>query len=254
MKPFNLIVISALLCQLLLVSSCATIAKQKAQAQTNQKTGLALLEAGQYLGALKVLLEADRDDPDDPVTNYYLGIAYNGRGMRDMALERFQRAVSLKEDYSEAYNYIGVIYMDMGQWEKAIGAFDQALKNYLYETPALALYNSGWAYYNLKNYSKALFQYQQALSKDPTRRLHPRIEKNIGLIYLKQSNFSEAKAHLEKSVNLNPSLYDAHFYLGETYLKIHDNENARSSFRQVIKLAPQTPFGQKAKEYLQSLR
>ena len=126
MKPFNLIVISALLCQLLLVSSCATIAKQKAQAQTNQKTGLALLEAGQYLGALKVLLEADKDDPDDPVTNYYLGIAYNGRGMRDMALERFQRAVYLKEDYSEAHNYIGVIYMDMGQWEKAIVAFDLA--------------------------------------------------------------------------------------------------------------------------------
>jgi Tfp pilus assembly protein PilF len=254
MKPLNLIVISALLCQLMLVSSCAMIAKQKAQAQANQKTGLALLEAGQYLGALKVLLEADKDDPDDPVTNYYLGIAYNGRGMRDMALERFQRAVYLKEDYSEAHNYIGVIYMDMGQWEKAIVAFDQALKNYLYETPALALYNSGWAYYNLKNYSKALSQYQQALSKDSTRHLHPRIEKNIGLIYLKQSNFPEAKAHLEKSVNLNPSLYDAHFYLGETYLKINDNENARRSFRQVIKLAPQTPFGQKAKEYLQSLR
>jgi len=212
MKPLNLIVISALLCQLMLVSSCAMIAKQKAQAQANQKTGLALLEAGQYLGALKVLLEADKDDP------------------------------------------IGVIYMDMGQWEKAIVAFDQALKNYLYETPALALYNSGWAYYNLKNYSKALSQYQQALSKDSTRHLHPRIEKNIGLIYLKQSNFPEAKAHLEKSVNLNPSLYDAHFYLGETYLKINDNENARRSFRQVIKLAPQTPFGQKAKEYLQSLR
>ena len=132
--------------------------------------------------------------------------------------------------------------------------FDQALKNYLYETPSLALFNSGWAYYNLKNYSKALSQYQQALSKDPTGRLHPRIEKNIGLIYLKQSNFYEAKAHLEKSVKLNPSLYDAHFYLGETYLKINDNENAGSSFRQVIKLAPQTPFGQKAKEYLQSLR
>ncbi len=254
MKRVNLIVTSVLLCQLLLVSSCAMMAKQKAQAEANQKTGLALLEAGQYLGALKVLLDADRDAPDDPVTNYYLGIAYNGRGMRDMALERFQKAVSLKEDYSEAHNYIGVIYMDMGQWEKAIAAFDQALKNYLYETPSLALYNSGWAYYNLKNYSKALSQYQQAMIKDPTRRLHPRIEKNVGLIYLKQSNYSEAKVHLEKAVNLNPSLYDAHFYLGETYMKLHDNENAKSSFKQVMKLAPETPFGRKAKDYLQSMR
>ncbi len=253
MKSKILIVISVLLCQFMLVS-CAMMAKQKAQGDAHQKTGLALLEAGQYLGALGELLEADKYAPNNPETNYYLGIAYNGRGLRDMALERFQKAVSLKENYSEAHNYIGVIYMDMGQWQKAIDAFDQALKNYLYATPVLALYNSGWAYYNLQNYNMAMSRYQQALRQDPIASLQPRIEKNIGLVYVKQSNLTQARVHFERSLKLDPSLYDAHFFLGETYLKIHDTENAKKSFRQVVRLAPQTPFGQKAKEYLQSLR
>jgi len=253
MKLKSTIIISLLLCQFLLMS-CAMMAKQKAQADNHKKTGAALLESGRYLGALKELLEADKTTPNDPEINYYLGIAYQGRGLRDMAMERFQNAVSLKQDYSEAHNYIGVIYMDMGQWQKAVESFDKALANYLYATPALALYNSGWAYYNLQNYNMAMSRYQQALRQDPIPSLQPHIEKNMGLVCIKQSNLLRAKEHFEKSVKLNPSLYDAHFFLAETYLKINDNENARKSFQRVIDLAPQSPFGQKAQEYLRSLK
>ncbi len=253
MKLKILIVISVLLCQLFLIS-CTSTPWHRDQADIYLKKGMALLEAGQYLGALKELLEADKYAPNDPVINYYLGIAYLGRGLRDMAMERFQKAVSLKKDYSEAHNYIGTMYMDMGQWEKAIDSFDKALKNYLYANPEHALYNSGWAYYNLQNYDMALSRYQQALQQDRLSGLQPQIEKNIGLIYIKQSNLAQAKEHLEKSVTLNPSLYDAHFFLAETYLKIKDTANAKKSFQQVVKLAPQSSFGQKAREYLQSLR
>jgi type IV pilus assembly protein PilF len=253
MKLKILIVISVLLGQIFLIS-CTSTPWHRDQADASLKKGMALIEAGQYLGALKELLEADKNAPNDPVINYHLGIAYQGRGLRDMAMERFQKAVSLKKDYSEAHNYIGVIYMDMGQWEKAIDSFDKALANYLYASPEYALYNSGLAYYNLQKYDMALSRYQQALIQDRMSVWKPQIEKNIGLIYIKQSNLAQAKEHLEKSVTLNPSLYDAHFFLGETYLKIRDTANAKKSFQQVVKLAPQSPLGQKAQEYLQSLR
>ena len=253
MKLRIIIVVSALLCQLFLLS-CTSTPWHRDQADASLKKGMALIEAGHYLGALSELLDADKNAPNDPVINYYLGVAYHGRGLRDMAMERFQKAISLKEDYSEAHNYIGAIYMDMGQWEKAIASFDKALKNHLYATPALALFNSGWAYYNLQNYDVALSRYQQALRQDRLSLLQPQIEKNIGLIYIKKNNLVQAKEHFEKSVMLNPSLFDAHFFLAETYLKIKDTSNAKKSFQQVIKLAPQSPFGQKAKEYLESLR
>ncbi|KAF0160268.1 MAG: hypothetical protein FD159_75 [Syntrophaceae bacterium] len=253
MKLKILIVLSVLLCQLFLIS-CTNTPWHRDQADVYLKKGMALLEAGQYIGALKELLEADKNAPNDPVINYYLGIAYHGRGLRDMAMERFQTAIFLKKDYSEAHNYLGAIYLDMGQWEKAIDSFDKALKNYLYATPAFALYNSGWAYYNLQNYNRALSLYQQALREDGMSAWQPQIEKNIGLIYIKQSNLVQAKEHLERAVALNPSLYDAHFFLAEIYLKTKDTASAQKSFQQVMKLAPQSPFGQKAREYLQSLK
>lgn len=253
MKLKSLIVIAALLCPLFLLS-CTYTPWHRDQADASLKKGMALIEAEQYLGALKELLEADKNAPNDAVINYHLGIAYLGRGLREMAMEKFQKAVSLKNDYSEAHNYIGILYMDMGQWEKAINSFDKALKNYLYANPEHALMNSGWAYYNLQNYDKALSCYQQASIQDKLAILKPDIEKNIGLIYIKQSRLAQAKEHLEKSVALNPSLYDAHFFLAETYLQIRDTANAKKSFQQVIKLAPQSSFGQKSREYLRSIQ
>jgi len=253
MKRKIFIVLLALLCQLFFIS-CTSTPWHRDQADIYLKKGVALIQAGQYIGALKELLEADKNAPDDPEINYHLGIAYLGRGLKDMAMERFQKAVSLKDDYSEAHNYLGTLYMDMGQWEKAINSFDKALKNYLYATPELVLYNSCWAYYNLQNYDMAMSRCQQALRQNKMSNWQPQIEKNIGLIYIKQSKLAQAKEHLGKAVALNPSLYDAHFFLAETYLTTKDTANAKKSFQQVIKLAPQSPFGQKAREYLQSLR
>ncbi len=253
MKLKTILAITLLLCSLFLIS-CTNTPWHRDQADAYLKKGMSLIEAGQYIGALKELSEAEKYAPDNPEINYYLGVAYHGRGLRDMAMERFQRAIALKKDYSEAHNYLGAIYMDMGQWDKAIDSFDNALKNYLYATPALALYNSGWAYYNLQKYDMALSRYRQASQQDRTGVLQAQIEKNIGLIYVKQSNLIEAKNHFEKSVELNPSLYDAQFFLAETYLKIRDTGKAKKSFQQVIRVAPQSSFAQRAREYLQSLK
>ncbi len=233
--------------------SCTSTPYHRDQADIHLQKGVALLQAGKHIGALGELLEAEKNAPDDPEIRYYLGIAYLGRGLKDQSMEQFQKAVSLKEDYSEAHNYIGVMQMDAGEWQKAVESFDRALKNYLYPTPAFALYNSGVAYYNLQNYDMALSRFQRALSQDGVAAWQPQVELNIGRVYIQKANYGKAKEHLEKAVALNPSLFDAHFYLGETYLKLRDKAKAKKSFEQVIKLAPKSALGQKSREYLKTL-
>ncbi|HOG12477.1 MAG: tetratricopeptide repeat protein [Smithellaceae bacterium] len=233
--------------------SCTSTPYHRDQADIHLQKGVALLQAGKHIGALGELLEAEKNAPDDPEIRYYLGIAYLGRGLKDQSMEQFQKAVSLKEDYSEAHNYIGVMQMDAGEWQPAIDSFDRALKNYLYPTPAFALYNSGVAYYNLQNYDMALSRFQRALSQDGVAAWQPQVELNIGRVYIQKANYGKAKEHLEKAVALNPSLFDAHFYLGETYLKLRDKAKAKKSFEQVIKLAPKSALGQKSREYLKTL-
>lgn len=242
-----------LLAGTLLLVSCTSTPYHRDQADIHLQKGVAFIQSGKYIGALAELLEAEQNAPDDPEIRYYLGIAYLGRGLKDQAMEQFQKAVSLKEDYSEAHNYIGVMQMDEGQWQKAIDSFDRALKNPVYTTPAFALYNSGLAYYNLKNYDMALSRYRQALSQDGVATWQPQIELNIGLAYLQKSDPVRAREHLEKAAALNPSLYEAHFYLAEISLKLRDKAKAKKSFEQVIKLAPQSALGQKSREYLKNL-
>lgn len=252
MKKANLLIV--VLCATILLLSCTNTPWHKEQAEIFLNKGISFIQIRQFNSALKDLLEAEKYSSGDHRIHYYLGIAYLGKGMRERAEKEFQEAVSLKEDYSEAYNYLGTIYMDMELWDKAIAEFDKALANPIYDTPVMPLYNSGWAYYNKKNYSMALAKYRQALRSDPGTTLRPQIEKNIGLIFYDQTQTADAILHFQRSVELDPSLYDAHFLLAECYLKIRDNYNAKKSFQTVVKLSPDSPLGQRAKTYLKSLK
>ena len=250
----NKLIIVVLLCCQIIIFSCTNTPWHKEQADVFLNKGISLIEAGQFNNALKELLEAEKNSSGDPKIHYYMGMAYLGKGLRDKAINEFQEAVSLKGNYSEAHNYLGVLYMDMELWDKAIEEFDKALANDMYDTPSFALYNSGWAYYNKKDYQQALSKYQQVLQKDPKTSLRPQIEKNTGLIYLAQANLSEAIQHFKIAVELMPSLDDAQLLLGESYLKINDKANAKKAFQAVIKYSPQSAFGKKAKEYLLSIK
>jgi len=252
--PLSKIIVIPLLFLLMQICACTNTPWHRQQAELFLNKGISFIEIRQFNSAAKELLEAEKYSPDDHRIHYFLGMAYHGKQMRDKAVEEFKEAISLKKDYSEAHNYLGTLYSDMELWDQAIEEFDKALANPIYDTPAKALYNAGWAYYAKKDYKTALSKYQEALRREPMTYLRPQIEKNIGLIYFDQNNIQEAIMHFNKAVELNSSLYDAHFMLGECYVRIKDTEKARKAFQTVIKLSPQSPFGQKAKSYLQSLK
>ncbi|MBN1470967.1 MAG: tetratricopeptide repeat protein [Syntrophaceae bacterium] len=239
---------------MLFLLSCTFTPWHREQSESFLNKGISFLSAGQYNSALKELLEAEKYHSGNPKVHYYLGIAYHGKGMIKEAVEEFEEAISLDDNYSEAHNYLGTLYSERKLWDKAIQEFEKALRNHLYDTPSMALYNMAWAYYSKKDYHMALVKYQEALKVEPMTRLRPLIEKNIGLIYYDQSYFSEAIKHFKKSVELDSSLVDAYYLLGQSYLKNKDDGNARGAFQNVIQLSPDSPLGLKAKNYLQSLK
>jgi len=237
-----------------LCSSCTYTPWHREQSELFLNKGISYISTGQYNSALKELLESEKYYSDNPKVHYYLGIAYHGKGMKDKAIEAFKKAVSLDKNYSEAHNYLGTLYLDNGLWDQAIEEFEKALDNYLYDTPAMALFNMAWAYYSKKDYNKALAKYQEALNTDPKTALRPQIEKNKGLVYFDQDNCLEAIRHFRKSVELDPSLVDAQFLLGQCYFRTEDNKNAKKAFQAVVKLSPDSSFGRLAKNYLKSLK
>ncbi|HRS90307.1 MAG TPA: tetratricopeptide repeat protein [Smithellaceae bacterium] len=242
------------LCILVFLASCAPTALQKEQSEAFLHKGISFIELQQYPNALKELMEAEKYNSQDERIYYHMGIVYHAMNMKEKAFESFLRAISIKNDYSEAHNFVGTLYNMDRKWDEAIDHFNKAVANPLYTTPALPLYNAGWAYYSKKDYNKALDSYTRALQREPETVLRPQIQKFMGIIYFDQADYASAIKHLKQAVTLDPNLFDAYFFLGESYLKIMDKTSAKKAFQSVIDLAPKSSFGKKASYYLNSLK
>ena len=58
-------------------------------------------------------------NPNDPVLYYQRGIEWSQRGVYDLALADFTRAITLKDDFARAYYGRGTVYNTIKEYEKA---------------------------------------------------------------------------------------------------------------------------------------
>jgi len=253
MRRTNLVVITIIIFIICGVTGCATNRLKEERANARLDVGIAYIKAGQYTTALKELLEAKKLSPRNPDIHYYLGISYHGKGLVNESIGEFEEAVNLKPDYSEAHNWLGRIYFGMGLWDKAITEFNKALANVLYATPASALYNMGRAYYQKGNYRMALTKYNEAMINGPNIIPLPLIEKDMGVASLGLGEIDSAIKHFKKSLKLVPTFVESHYWLGQCYIKQGNVQEATEEFRTVIRTAPESKFGEKAKEILKAI-
>ena len=149
--------------------ACGTAISQKARdtALINYDLGIASFNRGDTREALRVLLSAIQNDPDLPEAHNALGLVYHALDKRDAALEHYEKAVSLRPRFSEAYNNLGTLLLDMGRYDEAIVAFNTALGDILYTTPSLAEGNLGWAYYKKNDVEAAIEHISNAVQTNP---------------------------------------------------------------------------------------
>ncbi len=243
-----LTIIMALFC----LSGCATSSQDRERASSHVTMGTAYLKSGHFTPALREFLTAQRLSPNDPQIRYYTGLAYYGNGLKSEAKEQFHAAVSFRSDYSEAHNYLGTIYLEEGRHDRAIEAFNRALSNMLYETPAVALNNIGWAYYQKGDWQTALTKYEAALTREPDTPIRPLIQKNTGIAYLAGHNVDAAIHFLTKAVDSAPGMIESHYWLGVSHLEAGNREKAIRELQSVIETSPDSVFGAKAREKLET--
>ena len=231
----------------------ACVAKNPRLAGAHLEKGIAYIQQGQYTPALKELLDAKQSNPNDPLIHYYLGAAYHGKKLNQDAMAAFKEAIHLKAKYSEAHNYLGIIYAEKGSWDQAIEEYKKAASNILYETPASAYNNMGYAYFKKGDYQAALASFDEAIVKDPNTALIPLIEKNRGMCYFAAGRIKEAIHHLEKSIEVAPDFPEAHYWLAECYIELKNIKAATEEYMLIIKTAPESEFGIKAKEGLSAI-
>lgn len=122
------------------------------------------------------------------------------------------------------FNNFGVVYMDTGQFDKALTALDRAVRI----NPSLseARANMGNIYMQQGQYDQAIEQFHAALEINPN---DPKTHFNMGGAYLEAGQYAHAETHLKETLALDPEFGDAYAQLGRVYA-------ARTWYRKAIQI------------------
>jgi tetratricopeptide (TPR) repeat protein len=143
-----------------------------ASADELEKRGDELRTEKNYLDAAEYYDAALRKSPNDSVL-------LNKEGICQMMLQRFkdarktlERAVKADKQHADALNNLGVVYYEMGVFDKDSGKYGKAIKTYnkaiaINHESASYFNNRGAAYFAKRQYEQATEDYATALNLDP---------------------------------------------------------------------------------------
>jgi len=123
---------------------------------------------GRYLLAMKrpnaaypYLSEAVALDFKNADYHFWLGVCYNGLGNLKKERESYFRAIRFDERHVRARLYLGHSYLEHGQWEKALNAYDRVLD--LQRDHAQALYNRALTFNQMQRIPEEIAAWKQYL-------------------------------------------------------------------------------------------
>ncbi len=221
------------------------------QASYHYQMGLSYLGERNYSSALFELTEADKLDPDNPDVLYNLGMAFIGKKRPDLAEAKLLKAILLKPGFSVARNDLGVAYLDLKRWDSAIQQFKIVKDDLFYENNENASINLGLAYLGKGNYPKALEELQAVAAMNPR---NPVVRLSLGRVWFAMDKSEQAIVEYSKALAIYRDYGAAHYYLGLAQLKLNKIDAARASFKEAVRLIPDTEPGRAALGYLELIK
>lgn len=92
---------------------------ERSRVDPNYTAAVEKIEAGDYEAAIPLLLSVAEKDPDNADAYNYLGYTHRKLQRYAVALEHYQRALSIDSRHRGAHEYIGELYLETGNLEKA---------------------------------------------------------------------------------------------------------------------------------------
>jgi tetratricopeptide (TPR) repeat protein len=241
---------------LVLLASAGCTAWRQQQAMGNPgiyhfQMGLSYLDERNYTAALVELTEAEKADPENPEVLYNLGRAYMGKKRYELAEPRLERAIMLKTDYSMARNDLGVVYLELKRWDNAIQQFKIVKDDIFYANTESAIINLGLAYLGKGDYPKALEELRAVVAANP---YNPVARLSLGRVWFAMDKTEQAVAEYRKALDIFKEYGAAYYYLGLAQLKLNHLDAARSAFKEVLRLIPDSELGRSTLGYLELLK
>ncbi len=131
-----------------------------------------------------------------------------------------------------ARNNLGMVYLVQGKTDEALAQFNLLLEKSVWP---IALVNRGLTYYRQGNIPAAVADYTRAKELDPSL---DDAYYELGNVAYSQGKLEEAAGLYTKAVELNPQFANAVNNLGATQLRLHRLDDAAATFRTLLTLNP----------------
>jgi class 3 adenylate cyclase/Tfp pilus assembly protein PilF len=200
--------------------------------------------------------------------NYYwmqrfstmMGISLSIRGENESALDLFSKAMEYSKALDKPYEIaislsnLGNVYMDMGNYQKAIANFMEGLKILeATEEDIESLESSysviGYVYGQMKDYDNALQYFEKALeisNQLPEKDRKGVSQQNLGALYEEMGEFEKALEYYEEGLkikeknNYNSGISNTISSIGNIYVKLKNYEKGKLFFENALRSSRET--------------
>ncbi len=170
------------------------------------------------------------------LANFYLnkGAAQYQEDSLDEALANFEKTQKVLPDDTIAYFYAGIVASSMDEYDKAIENLETYIAKGGTSSDAFSVIINTYSGAK-EDKEKALEVVRRAKARFPDNSEFPKVE--IGLL-IELEKIEEAKTGLEEAVVREPDNKTFHFYLGYVNSKLEDWDDAKKNFEIALKLDP----------------
>ncbi|MDH4139950.1 MAG: tetratricopeptide repeat protein [Coriobacteriia bacterium] len=192
--------------------------------------------------AVENLKERVRANPNDPGLRVALGLALGTDGQYDEAVEQFNNALKLNEDFVTAYRGLGLVAYLQNDYEAASAYLLKVVEltegsefRDVNNTREEALFTLGVMSIDKKEYEDAVGYLKGALR---IRRADSDTYYQLARAYRGLGEIDAAIEQLEYALAFVPAFAEAHFLMGELYTEKGDEINAAIFYTQAAQQAP----------------
>ena len=197
--------------------------------------GLARYHAEQYPKAVAAFREAQRLTPDDAILNNNLGFAYVYAGQLQEAIAAFETALRIDSELKAAKKGL-CDARALAKDGDAVGACLTAVQ--MDPDSAMPRYFLGVAYVDAGETEKGMSAFEEAARIEPET---AKIRVGMGFASFKLENYRDALKHFEEARKLDANVEFALLGLGATYARMKDYKNAEEFLRQAMSSKPDDP-------------
>lgn len=168
----------------------------------------------------------------DIIAQFNLAVSLHNQMNIFKAIKAYQQLIEMDPYSFEAYNNLGVIYLEMGDYENSLKNFKKAIEiNPKYEK---ALINLGITYYLKGDNQKAMEEFQKVLEINPDN-----VESyiHLGIIYKKMGQWEKGLESYKKALSIKQKNAEAHYNLGILYENMGNKDMAIYHYQKFIEIA-----------------